>query len=252
MNTSRMQNIISMTDHTGRFIKTVNPTQPAVITRTKKTGLWKTWADSGTLTDSAVYKDGYIYGLNLSWNSDGKLIDSSLFGEGGKGVSHSYWPDGTASQRGAWAAGKKDGLWIYYHKNGIRCQEVNYAADSALSYTCYDEQSKLQTKDCIYEQEALYPGGEGAWLRYLVNKLSRMKLPDDYYNGKIYGQIWIQFVVETDGSLSGIKVTESLDPRLDAAAVSVIKTSPRWNHAVQYNRPVKAYRLQPITFPKAE
>ncbi|MEJ0106523.1 MAG: energy transducer TonB [Bacteroidota bacterium] len=217
----------------------------------KKNGLWKTWTDSGKLTDSVVYKEGYIRGLALRWNADGKVTDSLIFEESGKGVSHGYWSDGTPSQRGGYIDGKKQGPWIYYYKSGNKCQEVNYTADSATAYTCYDEQGNVQEKDCIYEQEANFPGGEKAWLKYLVGKLTVARLPADYYQGKIWGQVWIQFVVEIDGSLSGIKVTDSIDPRLDAAATDIIKRSPRWNHAVQFNRPVKAYRLQPITFSRA-
>ena len=234
------------------FYKNGKPNTTGAYYQDKKNSVWRTWTDSGILVDSAVYRNGYIYGIGLQWNSDGKITDSLIFEEGGKGVSHGYWSDGQPKERGGYIAGKKEGLWTYYHKNGQKCQEVNYAADSALSYTCYDEQGKLQQKDCIYEQEANYPGGEKAWLAYLSDKLSNMKLPDDYYKGKIYGQVWIQFVVESDGSLSGLKVVESVDPRLDEAAMTVIKRSRRWNHAVQFNRPVKAYRLQPITFPKAE
>jgi antitoxin component YwqK of YwqJK toxin-antitoxin module len=218
----------------------------------KKTGLWKSWTTTGVLIDSAVYKNDFIYGLNLSWNSDGNIIDSSLFEENGKGTSHGYWPNGIRKHQGGYANGKKEGHWIYYYKNGNKCQEVNYAADSALNYSCYDEQGKLQEKDCIYELEAGYPGGETAWMRWLVGQLSNAKLPNDYYKGKIYGELWIQFIVDSDGTIMNVEVKEPLDARLDKIAVHVIKNSPRWKNAVQYNRPVKAYRLQPITFPKME
>jgi len=214
----------------------------------KKINAWKRWDDDGVLTDSVFYKDGYISGIGLSWNKEGIIIDSLMFENDGKGVSHGYWSNGNPSQKGGYAGGKKEGTWTYYYTTGKKCQEVNYTADSAISYTCYDEKENVQKDNCVYEKEANYPGGEKKWMQYLDNKLSTVRLPDDYYNGQIFGEVWIQFVVDVDGSISDAKIIQSVDPRLDAIALNIINKSPKWQHAVQYNRPVKAYRRQPITF----
>jgi len=217
----------------------------------KKTGIWKTWTDSGKLTDSIVYRDGFIYGTGLEWDWNGNVIDSLQFEANGKGTDHGYWSDGKTKHEGNYLAGKKEGLWVYFYKNGTKCQEVNYLADSAISYTCFDEKGQLQQKDCIYEQEAEFPGGEKSWLKYLLGKLAVATLPAEYYRGEIYGQVWVKFIVDIDGKLTDIKVEESAHPALDKAALNIISHSPKWNHAVQYNRAVKAYRLQPITFAQA-
>jgi TonB family protein len=214
----------------------------------KKINNWRTWSDDGVLTDSFFYKDGYINGIGLSWNKEGVVIDSLIFGEGGKGISHGYWSNGNPSQRGEYTHGKKDGLWTYCYVTGKKCQEVNYVADSAVSFTCYDEREVVQKDNCIYEKEASFPGGEKKWKQYLESKLGSARLPDDYYSGKIYGQVWVQFVVDVDGSITDAKVIQSVEPSLDAIALNIFKSSPKWQHAVQYNRPVKAYRRQPITF----
>ena len=219
--------------------------------KNKKAGPWRKWYDDGKLEDSFFYNDGYITGLGLSWNKEGQVVDSLIFGESGNGESHGYWSNGHPSQRGTYSLGKKNGMWTYYYRTGIKCQEVNYLADSAISFTCYDESGNLQQKDCIYEQEAAFPGGESKWLEYLSKRLGSARYPEDYYKGKIYGQVWVQFVVGIDGSLQDIKLLQSVDPSLDKIAVDIIKNSPKWNHAVQYNRPVKAYRRQPITFTQA-
>ena len=216
----------------------------------KKINAWKTWSDDGILTDSLFYVDGYINGIGLSWNKEGIVTDSLIFGENGNGISRGYWGNGNPSKRGAYVSGKKNGMWTYYYQNGKKCQEVNYMADSAVSYTCYDEKENIQKENCFYEKEATFPGGEKKWREWLGTKLSAARLPDDYYKGKIYGEVMIQFIVDTDGSIINAKVIQSVDPRLDNIALDVIKRGPKWDHAVQYNRPVKAYRNQPITFSK--
>ncbi|MEI9910864.1 MAG: energy transducer TonB [Bacteroidota bacterium] len=58
--------------------------------------------------------------------------------------------------------------------------------------------------------------------------------------------------IDTDGKVSDVKNFNSIDPELDETAKTIIRQSPRWEPAVQYNRNVKAYRKQPITFAKAE
>ena len=218
----------------------------------KKIGIWKGFSDDGKLIDSAFYKDGFVYGTSLSWYTDGKVQDSLLFENNGKGISRGYWQDGKQRESGDYLAGKKNGQWIYYHKNGIKCQEVKYAGDSALSYTCYDDKGNLQTSNCYYEKEAIYTGGDKAWLKYLSNKLSAASLPNAYFEGKIYGTIYIQFVVDSDGKITDVKALNSIAPALDVIALGIIRQSARWEPAVQFNRNVKAYRKQPITFPKAQ
>lgn len=218
----------------------------------KKTGTWLSYADDGRLIDSAFYKNGFIYGLSLTWYQNGPVQDSLLFEENGKGNCRSYWPDGTPKATGNFINGKKEGQWTYNHKNGVRCQEVNYAADSAIHYTCFDLKGNIQTKDCFFEKEASFKGGEKAWLKYLSGKLSSARLPKAYYDGKIYGTIYVTFVIDVEGNVADVNVAKSLDPELDQIARKIITQSPRWNAAIQYNRNVNAYRKQPVTFSRVE
>lgn len=218
----------------------------------KKFGNWKSYSGDGKLTDSAYYKDGFIYGTALRWYDDGSIEDSLIFEDYGKGVCKGYWSDGKPKQSGNFIAGKKSGTWTYNYKSGMKCQEVKYEADSALSYTCYDEAGSIQTSNCVYEREANFKGGEKAWLKYLSNKLSTVVLPKEYYNGGIFGTVYVQFIVDTEGKIKDAKIVASVDPDLDEVAKNIIRQSPRWEPAVQYNRPVNAYRRQPITFAKVE
>jgi antitoxin component YwqK of YwqJK toxin-antitoxin module len=122
----------------------------------KKINVWRTWSDDGILTDSLFYVDGFISGIGLSWDKQGIVVDSLIFEKDGNGVGHGYWNDGNPRERGAYTAGRKDGMWTYYYKTGKKCQEVNYVADSAISYTCYDENGDMQKGNCFYEKEAAF------------------------------------------------------------------------------------------------
>lgn len=214
----------------------------------KKDGVWRRWTGKGKIIDSAFYRDGYIQGLSLRWSPEGQVIDSLVFEEGGKGISRGYWPSGIPSQRGAYEKGKRTGNWVYYHKNGNRSQEVMFVEDSAVSFTCYDEQGNLQASDCYFEKEAEFRGGDGAWRNYLGKRLSSSPLPKDYLKGKVHGVVYAQFVVAPDGKLTEIKLLNKLHPELDKIVLNILNTSPRWEPAIQYNRKVNAYRKQPVVF----
>ena len=215
----------------------------------KKEGTWKAFSEEGRLTDSAFYTGGLIKGLALSWYDDGTPSDSLFFDEAGKGIGRGYNKDGSLRETGAYLDGKKEGPWTYYHfKGGHKSQDVVYKADSATSYTCYDDDGKMQTKDCIYEKEAVFKGGDKAWKTYLERRLSSANYPSAFQRGQISGVIIIQFVVNSDGKIIDVKALNSIHPDMDQIAINIIKDSPKWEPAVQYNRKVKAYRKQPITF----
>ncbi|MBP9767884.1 MAG: energy transducer TonB, partial [Bacteroides sp.] len=52
----------------------------------------------------------------------------------------------------------------------------------------------------------------------------------------------------SDGSISNIRVTKSVDPYLDKEAVRVVKSMPRWIPGTQDGKPVNVEYTLPITF----
>jgi TonB family protein len=120
--------------------------------------------------------------------------------------------------------------------------------DSATALTCFKLSGEPETKDCYYERDAIFEGGDIAWVEYLMRTLER-NAPRKFWAGIISGIVILKFVVEPDGKLSNVTVESSSGyDELDATAVRIIKRSPRWIPAVQFGRKVRAYRRQPITF----
>ncbi|HYM94970.1 MAG TPA: hypothetical protein VET23_12570, partial [Chitinophagaceae bacterium] len=191
------------------YYKSQNIQTAGQYVENKKNGIWKSWSENKNLVDSAFYKDGWVQGLELMWNNEGNVTDSLIFEENGNGIKRGYWEKGVFKETGTFVEGKKQGLWTYYYPNGNKSQEVNYDGDSAISYTCYDLQGNLQTKDCYYEKEAEFKGGDNAWSNWLIKKLSSLQLPKAYLNGTVYGTVYVQFVVDADGNVTSVKVIKS-------------------------------------------
>src|SRR5260221_6987880 len=97
------------------------------------------------------------------------------------------------------------------------------------------------------EVEASFSGGETAWKEFLQNNLksnvpAKHKAPAGAYT------VIIQFVVDKEGNVSGIKALTNHSYGMEKEVMRIVKKSPKWTPAYQNNRPVKAYRKQPVTF----
>lgn len=216
-----------------------------------KEGEWKDWNKAGNHSGIRHFKQGKMVGRNISWHENKNIYDSTLLDENGNGKSFTFYDDGTKNGEGSYIAGYKSGPWLYYHHtvNSPKSIEVTYEKDSAINYTCYNEEGERQKKDCAYEREAVFRSGDEGWKKYLVKKLTAQS---DIYSrilkqNELYTVI-VRFVVAKDGSIKDVSVENKGKAKLDAMAVEIIRDSPDWIPAVQYNRKVNAYRRQPISF----
>lgn len=69
-----------------------------------------------------------------------------------------------------------------------------------------------------------YPGGDMALINYC---LRNMVYPAEAFVNKIQGDVIVSFIVDTDGSITDVKVANPVHPALDAEAVRVVKTIPK-------------------------
>jgi len=58
----------------------------------------------------------------------------------------------------------------------------------------------------------------------------------------------VNFVVDTEGSISDAYIIKSLNKYLDAEAMRLVNIMPKWEPGVQYNRRVQVSYNLPIRF----
>ncbi len=93
---------------------------------------------------------------------------------------------------------------------------------------------------------AMFPGGVGAWKRFLAKSLS---YPDAAYNDHIEGTVWVQFIVDRQGNVSDVRTFGgATQGGMGEEAVRLIKKSGKWAPAVQNGRQVRSYKKVPIDF----
>lgn len=78
--------------------------------------------------------------------------------------------------------------------------------------------------------------------------LSNMKYPSEAKENGIEGKVFVEFVVEKDGSLSNMKVLKGIGHGCDDEAMRVLAMSPPWEPARQRSLPVRQKMVMPIIF----
>ncbi len=94
----------------------------------------------------------------------------------------------------------------------------------------------------VVETMPSFKGNMNKWLK------DNVKYPVLAQENGISGRVFVAFVVETDGSITDVKVARSVDPSLDKEAVRVVKSMPKWNPGKQRNKPVRVAFTVPINF----
>lgn len=105
-------------------------------------------------------------------------------------------------------------------------------------------QSKQNVYDVV-EQMPEFPGGMPAMIEFLQTNLN---YPKDAKKQKVGGRVLVMFVVETDGSMSNVRVAKKVFPSLDAEALRVVKAMPKWNPGKEKGKPVRVNFAIPIVF----
>jgi len=99
----------------------------------------------------------------------------------------------------------------------------------------------------IVEEQPEFPGGMAALAAYLYKNL---KYPKDAERLGINGKVFVQFIVDKDGTIppDEIKVVKGLSASCNAEAVRLVSQFPTWKPGYQNHKPVKARFILPIKF----
>lgn len=98
----------------------------------------------------------------------------------------------------------------------------------------------------LVEEKPSFMGGDANAFSKWVNE--RLVYPEIAKENGVSGRVTLQFTVNTDGSVSNVKVLRGVDPSLDREAVRVVSMSPKWTPGKQRDRAVKVTYTFPVIF----
>jgi len=128
-----------------------------------------------------------------------------------------------------------------YNKININDMETVSENYQGNEYSYYIK----KTVFTVVETMPKFPGGTGAMYRYIAESV---KYPIASKNKGEQGRVFVNFVVEKDGSISHVKVLRGVSPLLDAEAVRIITNMPKWTPGMQKGEAVRVNYNLPIKF----
>ncbi|MBL6447904.1 TonB family protein [Fulvivirga sp. 29W222] len=116
----------------------------------------------------------------------------------------------------------------------------NYDAEKAESTA--DEEKELFI---IVEDPPKFPGGISRLYEMLGNYLV---YPPEALEKKVTGKVFVQFVINPDGTTSEVTVVRGIGGGCDEAAQYAVSKMPDWSPGYQWGKPVPVRMILPITF----
>ncbi|MCR5039237.1 MAG: TonB family protein [Bacteroidales bacterium] len=97
----------------------------------------------------------------------------------------------------------------------------------------------------IVEEMPGYPGGDAKMYEYLGKNI---KYPQIARESSIQGRVFVNFVVEPDGSVTNVKVLRGIGGGCDEEAMRVVKSMPKWKPGKQRGKAVRVSYTLPVVF----
>jgi protein TonB len=94
--------------------------------------------------------------------------------------------------------------------------------------------------------EAEFPGGINAMKKFIGDNV---QYPIGAIEQGIEGNVYVTFVVEKDGAITGINIMRGTEsPELNKEAIRLIESMPKWKPGEVKNTPVRCRLRLPISF----
>lgn len=106
---------------------------------------------------------------------------------------------------------------------------------------------KVETTHSVVAEQPEFPGGMVALMNYLEKNI---QYPKECKENNIQGKVYVNFVVNTDGTLDNIEISKSSgNEALDSEAVRLVKAMPNWIPGKQNDgKAVRASFTLPVLF----
>ena len=121
-----------------------------------------------------------------------------------------------------------------------RIEEVVITAEATIM-----PEEKADEIFTIVEEQPSPVGGMKAFYSFIANN---MHYPPKAARMGISGRVFVEFIVEKDGSLADAKVVKGIGAGCDEEALRVLAIAPNWKPGKQRGNPVRVRMVMPIMF----
>lgn len=97
----------------------------------------------------------------------------------------------------------------------------------------------------VVQEMPQFPGGPTELMKWLTRNL---KYPKALEQQQVQGRVVAEFIVEKDGSVTGVAVVGKLHPLCDSEVLRVLRLMPRWTPGVENDAPCRTKVCIPVVF----
>jgi len=129
--------------------------------------------------------------------------------------------------------------------------DVEVTEESELQAVVYDpaeSNEEEEEAEEIFQFVEQAPAPVGGMKQFYEHIAKNMEYPVIARRMAIEGKVYIQFIVDKDGTLRDFQILKGIGSGCDEEAIRVLKNSPKWEPGKQRGRPVKVRMALPIIF----
>lgn len=97
----------------------------------------------------------------------------------------------------------------------------------------------------VVENMPEFPGGDLGLMKYIQKNVKYPAIAKEY---NITGKVYVSFIVDKKGSVTNVKIVRGVDKNLDAEAMRVVKSLPKYKPGKQRGKSVRVMFTIPINF----
>lgn len=109
-----------------------------------------------------------------------------------------------------------------------------------------DTPPESEEEKFLVETKPSFQGGDANDFSRWVNR--HLVYPAVSKKNDVQGRVILNFTITTEGEVEDVEVLNGVDPLLDAEAVRVVSSSPKWKPGEQDGKPVKVTYTFPVIF----
>ena len=126
--------------------------------------------------------------------------------------------------------------------------DVDITEDTEIEEMVFEEAPEEETSDEIFMVVEDQPEPEGGLQSFYDFVGKNMDYPAQARRMGVEGKVFVQFVVDKDGSLTDVKAVKGIGAGCDEEAVEIVKSAPKWKPGKQRGKAVRVRMIIPITF----
>ena len=129
--------------------------------------------------------------------------------------------------------------------------EVEIENEVEIEETETDEEEMIEIEEdddeffMVVENMPEFPGGDLGLMKFIQKNVRYPAIAKEY---NITGKVYVSFIVDKKGNVTNVKIVRGVDKNLDAEAVRVVSSLPKYKPGKQRGKAVRVMFTIPINF----